>query len=63
LSDFDLAIELLNLHNSGLRTGDALHLAIARNQGAQFITLDKKLIKAARLMGIPSDSGIRIKGD
>jgi predicted nucleic acid-binding protein len=61
LSDFDLAIELLNLHNSGLRSGDALHLAIVRNQGAQFITLDKKLIRAARLIGIPADSGIKLK--
>jgi uncharacterized protein len=52
LSDYDLAAELLNHHNSGLRSGDALHLAIAQNRGADFFTLDAKLIKAARLIGI-----------
>jgi uncharacterized protein len=52
LSDYNLAIELLNRHDSGLRSGDALHLAISQNRGAEFFTLDEKLIKAARTLGI-----------
>jgi uncharacterized protein len=52
LSDYALAIDLLNRHNSGLRSGDAVHLAIALNHEAEFFTLDEKLIKAARLLGI-----------
>jgi len=52
LSDYNLAIELLNRHDSGLRSGDALHLAIAQNRGAEFFTLDEQLIKAARILGI-----------
>jgi predicted nucleic acid-binding protein len=63
LSDFNLAIELLNYRKSGLRSGDALHLAIARNRGAEFFTLDKKLIRAARSMGITAASGISFKSN
>jgi len=62
LSDYELAIDLLNRHMSGLRSGDALHLAIAGNHRARFITLDKRLLRAAQLMGIAADSGIRLKG-
>jgi uncharacterized protein len=58
LSDYDRAIEMLTDYRSGIRSGDALHLAIARNQGARFITLDMKRIRAARLVGFIADSGI-----
>ena len=55
--DFDLATRLLRHYGTGLRSGDALHLAIAQNHNAdRFCTLDAKLIKAARLLGIPAAS-------
>jgi uncharacterized protein len=56
LSDYNRAIELLNRYDSGLRSGDALHLAIAQNRRAEFFTLDEKLVKAARILGIMAKS-------
>jgi predicted nucleic acid-binding protein len=39
---------------SGLRSGDALHVAIAKNNGAaRVLTLDKVFVKAARKAGVP----------
>jgi predicted nucleic acid-binding protein len=59
-ADFSVAAELLENHRTGLRGGDALHLAIARNQGAaDFYTLDEKLIRAARLLSIPARNALR----
>lgn len=52
--DFDLAVRLLERHDTGLRSGDALHLAIAQNHAAgRFYTLDAKLAKAAGALNIP----------
>jgi hypothetical protein len=59
-SDFDLATRFLQHYRTGLRSGDALHLAIAQNHNAdRFFTLDAKLIKAAKMVGIPAGSEIR----
>ncbi len=39
---------------------DALHLAIANNRGARtFYTLDRKLLRAGRLLGLPVAAGFR----
>jgi len=58
-SDFDLAMRFLQHYRIGLRSGDALHLAIAQNHNAdRFFTLDAKLIKAAKMVGIPAGSAI-----
>lgn len=38
--------------NTGIRAGDALHLALAADHGARLITLDKGLAKAAKIMGV-----------
>jgi len=58
-ADFGLATRLLQHYRTGLRSGDALHLAIAQNHNAdRFFTLDVKLIKAARTVGIPAGSAI-----
>lgn len=47
--DFNLATSLLQHFQTGLRAGDALHLAIAQNHGAKkFYTLDKVLAQAAK---------------
>ncbi len=57
--DFNLAREYLGYFETGLRAGDALHLAISRNHGATaFYSLDLKLIEAGRRLGIASSSGI-----
>ena len=48
-SAFERAAEYLAQHALGLRAGDALHLAIAQNENADyFYTLDRRLIEAAR---------------
>lgn len=59
--DFDVATRYIGHHESGLRAGDALHLAIAGNNGAQAIyTLDRTMLRAGRLLGLPTDSSILI---
>jgi predicted nucleic acid-binding protein len=58
-ADYDLARTLLARFDSGLRGGDALHLAIARNQRAdKVLTLDEDLLEAAKLLKIPAARGI-----
>ncbi len=58
-ADFDLAKEYLGNFSTGLRGGDALHLAIAANQNAETIhSLDKRLIKAGTMLNLPMTSGI-----
>ena len=56
--DFDQAREWLGYFETGLRAGDALHLAIAGNRGADAIySLDKSLIKAGQKLGLPTSAG------
>lgn len=51
--DYILASDYLQDLKSGLRSGDALHLAVAVNQNAtRLLTLDKVFIKAARGIGL-----------
>ncbi|MEX0958528.1 MAG: type II toxin-antitoxin system VapC family toxin [Burkholderiales bacterium] len=58
-SDFNMAAEFLEKWKLGLRAGNALHLAIARSSGAkQLLTLDKKLLDAAKSLRIPASTGI-----
>lgn len=53
-ADFDLARRYLLRFETALRGGDALHLAIAANHGAAAIrTLDKALIRAGAVLGLP----------
>ena len=53
--DFSLAVELLAVPASGLRAGDALHLAIVHNAALPgFETLDETLAQAAKLLKIPA---------
>jgi predicted nucleic acid-binding protein len=60
--DFDLAKEFLSRHKSGLRAGDALHLAIAKNNRMRAIySLDKTMLKAGRLLDLPTSAGIRLR--
>lgn len=56
--DFDRASEWLGYFETGLRAGDALHLAIAGNRGADAIySLDKLLIQAGKKLGLPTSAG------
>jgi predicted nucleic acid-binding protein len=59
--DFTLAKEFLGNHQSGLRAGDALHLAVASNHRVEAVySLDKTMIKAGNKLGLPVSSGIRL---
>ena len=58
-NDFDLCKRYLRQFDTGLRAGDAFHLAIATNHGARkIITLDKKLLHAGKLLRLPVEAGI-----
>jgi predicted nucleic acid-binding protein len=57
-NDFDLAKHYLRRFETGLRAGDALHLAMASNHGARMIySLDKGLVKAGEILGLPRQYG------
>jgi uncharacterized protein len=49
---FRAAASYADNHFSGLRAGDALHLAVAGGYGASLCTLDKTLAAAGSLLGI-----------
>lgn len=57
--DFDRAREWLGHFDTGLRAGDALHLAIAGNRSADAVySLDKRMIAAGKQLGLPTSTGI-----
>jgi predicted nucleic acid-binding protein len=57
-ADFDLATKFILQWETGLRAGDALHLAIAHNRRVDnLLSLDRGLINAAQQLSIPCDSG------
>jgi predicted nucleic acid-binding protein len=59
--DFKAASAYLEKWNLGLRAGDALHLAVAKTNGVKkLLTLDERMLKAARALRIPVSTGIRI---
>ena len=51
---FRTAARFADQHALGLRAGDALHLAIASEQGATMHTLDKRLSDAGPALGVPT---------
>lgn len=60
--DFETAAHYVGRFETGLRAGDALHLAIAANRSASAIyTLDKGLVSAGKILGLPVKSGIRAR--
>ncbi|HEX3653807.1 MAG TPA: type II toxin-antitoxin system VapC family toxin [Rhizomicrobium sp.] len=62
LHDWATAVSYLQNFETGLRAGDALHLAIGRNNNAQAIySLDDRMIRAGKLLGLPVSRGIRGK--
>jgi uncharacterized protein len=59
--DFILAKDYLCNFETGLRAGDALHLAIAANHHATRIySLDLLLIGAGKVLGLPVTAGIHV---
>ena len=61
--DFDRARDWLSHFETGLRAGDTLHLAIARNHGADAIySLDKLMIAAGKKLGLPASAGLLLPG-
>lgn len=51
-ADYRTAARFADLHTSGLRAGDALHLAVSAERGAPICTLDRAMITAARSLGV-----------
>jgi len=51
---FRAATKFVDQHMLGLRAGDALHLAIASDHGAQVYTLDQRLAQAGPALGVPT---------
>jgi len=59
IGDFELARQYLAHADTGLRAGDAFHLAISVNRRCTpFVTLDRTLLKAAEALGIAATSAI-----
>ncbi len=50
--EFAIAARWCARHETGLRAGDALHLAIASRNEATLCTLDRKLHEAGEMLGI-----------
>ncbi len=58
-ADYASATSFLQVPKTGLRAGDAFHLAIAANRGAKKIfTLDQGFIKAGKQLKLPVSAGI-----
>ncbi len=51
---FRRAARLADRSETGLRAGDALHLAVAAEEGLAVATLDRRLAEAGRMLGIPT---------
>lgn len=50
--DFKEASRLADLHASGLRAGDALHLGVVANHGERLLSLDRVQVEVAVATGI-----------
>lgn len=60
VADYELAKAYIQHFATKLRAGDALHLAIAHNNGAKTLyTLDEGLLHAARLTTVHASRGIK----
>lgn len=52
--DFQTAARFADQYSTGLRAGDALHLAIATHHGASLYTLDRRLVEIGQALGVDS---------
>jgi predicted nucleic acid-binding protein len=55
-TDFHRAAELCDQWQTGLRAGDALHVAIAERHGLTVCTLDQIMFDAAKTLGLVAKS-------
>ena len=53
--DFRTAARFADQFEIGLRSGDALHLAVAANHGARVYTLDRRLAVAGATLGLTTE--------
>ena len=53
-SHFRIAARFVDQQTLGLRSGDALHLAVASEHGASVCTLDQRLAEAGSALGLPT---------
>jgi predicted nucleic acid-binding protein len=51
---FRAAARFADQHGLGLRAGDALHLAVASEHGAEVHTLDQRMAEAGPPLGVPT---------
>ena len=59
-ADFAAAAKYLEIPKTGLRAGDALHLAIAANHRAKrILTLDEGFLEGGKLLNLPVARGIK----
>lgn len=54
-ADFRTAARFADQHLTGLRSGDALHLAVAAHHGATIVSLDRQLVSAATELAISAE--------
>ncbi len=60
-ADFAAAAKYLESPKTGLRAGDALHLAIAANHRAKrILTLDQGFLEAGKLLKLPVTFGVKV---
>lgn len=50
--EFQMAARFADQYATGLRSGDALHLAITSSHGARLCSLDRLLVSAADALGV-----------
>lgn len=53
-TSFQTAARFADQYDLGLRAGDALHLAICAEHGAELCTLDRRLAAAGPKLGVPT---------
>jgi len=53
--DYRIAARLADQYTTGLRAGDALHLAVASSNGATLVSLDRSLVLAAEALAISAE--------
>ena len=49
--DFQAAAQMCSVAATGIRAGDALHLAVASRNGLPLVTFDKQLARCAEMLG------------
>ena len=58
-ADYVLSVQYIQRYETGLRAGDALHLAIAAGHRAEVVySLDRMMVRAGEILGLPVRRGI-----